>query len=888
MLLTRKELAARFSGNKGEYSILLSKSKLEGVTIGDKFADTLCAVADRPAPALTYLRTRFFNTKKTSITSDVIRGNRDFIDKWLSMLDSESDDYFAEKFPFRSADDKKLRNLRSNDLRECILESSKDRQDLLFGLWHYAIDVDYIFMINLSFYILLLDDSLLTVWRGSKILSLGTWGFVDKVKEMSNYLKTEKKSKRYKWEHLVELGCLSGYRNPPVEGFSIQKEAEALAGEKGKKHDFPFDFKQYVDKHLGIQPKTKVEYIGFKDWIKLGDWATSGASSFGRIDLKDLTTGRIKKIKCRKNFVLDVESVDVLYNLALASDHQTNKVLLKCELGKIRLAVASDLGSYLCAAYIVFLSGGSYLLWPGVTLEEKQQEKVKRMVHIKELLPDRIGVPFDFESFDKQLETGEIKDIVSIVVRSARVNFQGEKREWETLSNNCINSFDNSTLEYRNDVGDEVTLNVNSDLMSGHRMTSIIGNGFNSAASQMVIDCCVILGECRDDFSLYVQGDDTGILCQSSRQGLMVLRFYDIFKLKFGKGKFSVQQGALEYLRIWYDEFKTYSYMARTLPNLVQRKPWSNQPWEAAGVIRGIYQKMGILERRGCARDLCNTVWVVLSKKWSKLHNLPVESLNIPKQLGGLGICPWDGFSIISPHVPAFVKKGFEVKPDTSWRAEKLALQAESFGLASVDIIKMANDQLSGVVSADDVPAAALINRKQWKNAVLSKRYIISRIPMNLRIKSLSESCSFRFNSTDYESWISSVSMLKILTCRYGEFSRAIARVESVKGFLKYSEKKISLSNWIRDNEKNLWSTMKPMLKRGHIGEVLDYLGGKINLGENRINNECTDLFTRTVLLDTRSIFRNQSISQYYSLHRDYFCNQFAKNNVYAYCFGSN
>jgi hypothetical protein len=884
-----KSLLSAFCGSSNEYETLLKHHSKGSTTYTDKFK-TLCSVADGPECTLDYLIANFGQMKPTAESSRsadmYISKDTPSFSSWLrSSVDYDKD--FEEIYPFRTKKDKNLRNIRATDLMLFLTSLGGTRLRIIEKNLAPGIKgLDYIFVYNFCLYISLCDTSILDFWDKTCLLVNGTWDFVNHVKLMSDYIKTHKKG-NFAWSQLVELGCLAGYRNPPVEDFDLDLESKLLAT-GGDKHDFPWGFSSYCSSHLSSRPKFSVSKLSLREYIASGLWATAGASSIGYIEIRDNVTMKIKKIKCRKNFVLDVEDVDYLVNLTLAADSQTNKTLLKCELGKIRLAVASDLGTYLGASFMVYHAGGCYLDWPGVTLEESTTSRLERMMEIKKELRYKVGVPFDFAKFDHQPQTAEIQAIVLVIINAAR-NTADITSDFEIVANNVVHSFNNSILLTRFPSDLIKRWKVIGGLMSGHRMTSIIGNGYNSVVSQMVIDCCCLLGESRTDFYLNVQGDDTNLLCRSKRQGLMVVRLFQIFKISFGAGKFSVQPHNTEYLRIWYSPDRTYGYMARTLPNLTQRKPWSNQPWGPAEVMRGIWDKIGILKRRGCCDGSCDLLWIILSKRWADLHHIPVEALGVPTQLGGLGISIWDGVSHITPKIPQLKKLGYKIEPKTSYRADRLRVQAAKLGIkVDINYQKMAEDQLAGVVSADDVPSAAKMNRKAWKGLIAKMEFkIFTRGRPVVSLKPIGDGTLY-WDSTTFGTWQNNCHWLRSQTALYGRYSHELENIRSYKLFASYSlDRMESVSAWIRRVYPGMWQDVRRLRAHGHMTEVLDYLGGNINLCENLINNDVKDIYTRFAIKSMNPTLRRQDVKIYYQASRKVLITSFLSSSVYRYCLGS-
>lgn len=115
-------------------------------------------------------------------------------------------------------------------------------------------------------------------------------------------------------------------------------------------------------------------------WLETGDWERSGSASFGRVCYEVSTSDGIKRghFKARKNLIMDTTEFNDLYNRVSTYALQENRALIKSELGKIRIAVASPLETYLQMSWMYALGGSFYFSWPGNTLEEQLAREAAR------------------------------------------------------------------------------------------------------------------------------------------------------------------------------------------------------------------------------------------------------------------------------------------------------------------------------------------------------------------------------------------------------------------------------------------------------------------------------------------------------------------------------
>jgi hypothetical protein len=200
----------------------------------------------------------------------------------------------------------------------------------------------------------------------------------------------------------------------------------------------------------------------------------------------------------------------------------------------------------------------------------------------------------------------------------------------------------------------------------------------------------------------------------------------------------------------------------------------------------------------------------------------------------------------------------------------------------------MADDQLAGVVSADDIPAAAIINRRSWKNAINRIRFRVVKAPeVKLRVVPPDQHSMGQVRVTTAQEWSDFSRWVEGETYNYGRWRHEVSELGEVKDFLRYSDAKVSLSAWMRANRPVFWQAVQGARRNSHMGEALDYMGGNISLGENQINNDVKDLYTRWCLrtVSGRGL-RRQRIASYYQRVRPACVEYFRSLPVYSYCFG--
>lgn len=342
------------------------------------------------------------------------------------LLETRDKELFEEKatelWPFRTKTDRSLRRTRLLDyvvhLRSCgrladlteVLTTTKDG-------W------DQIFVTNL-----LAATSVFGIFWFRRWAWLGAYAG-----DLSHYIAVAKKVHdigksvgilEKQWTWFVECATLGGYRNPPFPGFDVVKETEALAHGGDEHRYYGYSWTSLCDELLpmGLHP---AKYTPFREWVQKAEWLTGGASSVGKVEIEyEAKDGKTKHkfVKARKNMVADVCELAELADEAMQTHTQVNYTIIKSELGKLRLAVAGDLYTYLKMTWVNELLGGAYYDWPGNTSEENFEEQTRRLAKMLELCSRCFGLPYDYAGFDHQPTTEELVGIVERLITHARLN----------------------------------------------------------------------------------------------------------------------------------------------------------------------------------------------------------------------------------------------------------------------------------------------------------------------------------------------------------------------------------------------------------------------------------------------------------------------------------
>ncbi|ANZ93873.1 RNA-dependent RNA polymerase [Culex tritaeniorhynchus totivirus] len=537
------------------------------------------------------------------------------------------------------------------------------------------------------------------IWGLDRIKALHATGllnsfevFATKASKLSSYVKRFPFDDHDCKQRYAELNTLTGYIQNNFGTFNYEEEFEALAT-GGNEHPPGWlnIFTRKVREIMTTQPLP--EFITLETYVKEGKWITGGSSSIGKVEWS--YDGDAGKFKARKNMLMDLYTKEELYDIALGWDGSLqNRVFVKDELSKRRLAVASNIEAYLNQGYILYLFGHGFKNYKYITLDEKPGEQhVRNVETINHLRDGSFALPFDFKGFDRQPTLEEIKIIMARIGDLILPGVPGPyKHEVSTLIARNISSFDNCYL-YSPET--KQTKRQTGGLSSGIRPTSLIGNVWNSIVTDIARDITEhLLGKTIQ--SIQLRGDDTYILSKSWF-ALVVFRYaYQSINAIGENSKFGIMQACCEFLRTEISVTGVRGWTNRAIPSVTQRKPWNPQPWTANSETITVANNIYLLERRSKLKldwlHQCNKI------KWSKYARQSHLWLELPKHLGGIGIYKWRGW-IPNCKLPLAQSPTFKVpglKPDN--------VAVNWFPMDVEDARKYQQVEFSAKIAADDIP----------------------------------------------------------------------------------------------------------------------------------------------------------------------------------------
>jgi len=733
--------------------------------------------------------------------------------------------------PFRTGMDRAIRRSRFKDLW-LFLAREPEFYDLVLDHW-FALrgSWDYISILCTTWAVIIHGRSWLLRLRALGAFSDGIQQFILITKRLNNIVKTRQFLDDDRFDYF-ECYNLVGYLNPPVLGFNVLTEAEKLAnGGLFKCYPNGLDFKTFARETLTMQVPS-VSWRTLEEHVRSDDWLTSGSSDLGRIEYVNEESVK-KKTKAKKNTIKDAVPIEKLIRLAYTSDVQINKTIIKSETGKIRLAVASDWATYIQMDWILRMLGGAYKQWPGSTIEEGGVDEYRRMLDMLGELAKHYGIPFDYDAFDHQITTQDLVDLWDIFVEAARANVPDHgMAEFDACNERIRTGFFRSKLISVSDKV-KVIMNVTGGLMSGLRITSVIGNAWNTVQTAAVIANLSDLGFGVEDIHSYIRGDDSAIYTRNQVQAQSSVAMFDLMGVKAGKGKFSIRYEEIEFLRIWYANNKMVGYVNRTIPSLVERKPWNSEPWDVNATIRHIYSAVCTLRRRS-GKPIIEVIWKAMRQNWSALNKVPVAALGVPEQLGGLGIEPWDGKFMIKPAMPKFHKPQIEILSQTNWRRDRLKEEAVSLGLMVDDEIagSLAREELIAAMTTDNTPGFLKGARQRWKESL--KSAAPKTVPFSeSRDQAMYYSLEMpRPSDVTRQALDDMVLGSREKASDYGAMEGTVNVILSAKKFLRPLGMK--LSAFVREYYPIVYERIQHLGM--HIGDGLDWLGGKLSVATSKIS----------------------------------------------------
>jgi len=555
----------------------------------------------------------------------------------------KTDEECKEIWPARVDADLRIRRLKAIDLVRTL---SDEEWDIIRRL-----KLDYVLMSNLMLY--LKTHGAMWFIRLYNTGIMGSWKVFSHVGRLISSLSKRKKTRsEQEKQYFAELQALLGYQQLPFPGDGLVKPYDFFAeladlAEGGDEHglyggNWEHDFKTALKRIQITSVPEDLEYVDFETYTKEGLWLTAGSSSIGKVTWE--FEGKLGKFKARKNMILDVYTKDELWDIIKSWDGvQRTTAIIKNELGKVRLAVASNIELYIHESFLMRQSGHLYKQWEGITLDENPTENIQRVAYTSKLFREgAFALPFDYAGFDHQATTTELQwitqDYFSFGLKTVPVQHQ---KEYTDVMDKTVAAYANCTIT-GTFKGEVQTHKVTGGLPSGVRVTSLVGNVWNGVLTRIARDIAEQILGYDPCLQVALRGDDSLIICRSPLECFAVRLGYQAVNAIGHSAKFGICKGEGEFLRTVITEEGNYGWVNRAIPSVTQRKPWNPEPWSPNHQVKTLMSNICLLERR--AKTTLPEIHRANAIAWSKITGMSQHWLHLPTRLGGIGIYQFEGW----------------------------------------------------------------------------------------------------------------------------------------------------------------------------------------------------------------------------------------------------
>lgn len=234
------------------------------------------------------------------------------------------------------------------------------------------------------------------------------------------------------------------------------------------------------------------------------------------------------------------------------------------------------------------------------------------------------------------MKTVELATVFENIAHEALQDITADRNELLSIVENIVQGLYDSVIIST----DRTTaIPVTGGLPSGLFITSIAGDGFNLAICTCVrwILAQLLGADPYTDEQIDIQGDDASFM----HTNVKILQLTDWLLTHVGAegatGKFGITTSKTEFLRVSFMFAGSHGYPARSMPGIVQRKPWSDEPAKEHLAIKAVHEALDTCTRRGCVFP--KNIRTVLNQIWARRHNTTTVMMHAPEPTG-LGIKP--------------------------------------------------------------------------------------------------------------------------------------------------------------------------------------------------------------------------------------------------------
>jgi len=281
--------------------------------------------------------------------------------------------------------------------------------------------------------------------------------------------------------------------------------------------------------------------------------------------------------------------------------------------------------------------------------------------------------------------------------------------QWRFVVEKVLASYRDSEISMNID-GVEYVEEVSGGLPSGVRFTSVFGNLWNAALTNIVRSLATRLLGYDPIKQLAIKGDDTALVCSTATECLIVRYCYMAVNAVGLDSKFGISQGHYEFLRKEIGVRGVRGWPCRAIAAITQRKPWLAQPMSPTALVETTASTIRTLERR-VGRSLPQ-IHLANKQKWSKYYSQSHMWLELPVRLGGYGVYPWHGW-VPNGRLPRPTKPVLRVGNLVD---REVGYSWETF--TGEENAKIVHEEAQIKVGAADIPGISARSNRSWAEQV--------------------------------------------------------------------------------------------------------------------------------------------------------------------------
>jgi len=324
----------------------------------------------------------------------------------------------------------------------------------------------------------------------------------------------------------------------------------------------------------------------------------------------------------------------------------------------------------------------------------------------------------------------------------------------------------------------------------------------------------------------------------------------------------------------------------RALPGIFQRKPWSNEPWTPTAANTAIAGAINTIIRRGADKNLASIFRKHTLESWAQRKGIPAAAISIPVQLGGFGLLPWDGVTLISPKIPTFsidyLKDNIKINNKlTDQRFMKAKTVASKYGLIMNPETQelYTKNVIVSTLSSDNFPSIRRLLRDAWDKDIARTKFIVKRITRPTIIDNNANTSVPVISVGGLRAWKED----NALRTSFGRYTHEVSMLTQISALLRYCTDPPSLRAVIRSNAE--FKHINHFLqnhKSAHVAEVLDWLGGISHSPDCLLSPKLTQSCQLDFAKNATTLFRGYSTTTFWTHEWPIYANTSYYNSPYS------